>query len=177
MSVYVESNIQIDFTRAFKVVKYEGLLAGLPGASLTQRNTFWPGVDFHVEETPSDAIWLEIKSWNPASIPPKDRGGSRWSFLCKMKSNRFAQEMREKFLGTSSFFVWDNRPFPSRIRFLLLFEPPQSMDAALILTFGQKVKSQLMPPKALTWRNRIDVGALTLTEWNLRFPDYPAVAT
>ena len=58
--------------------------------------------------------------------------------------------------------------------FTLLFEPPHPIDDALILTFGHKVKQQLMPPKALVWRRRIEVGALTLAEWNRRFPDYPA---
>ena len=174
MSVYVESNIEFDFTKSHSVIEYEGLLSELPGASATQRNTFWPGVDFCIEDAPDEAIWLEVKNWNPASLAPKVRGGNRRSFLSKMKSNSFAQEMRGKFLGVSSFFAWDSRPLPSNVRFLLLFEPPHPIDAALVLTFGHKVKQQLMPPKALTWRSRIAVGALTLAEWNVRFPDYPA---
>ncbi len=174
MSVYVESGIEFDFTRAANVIEYENLFAGLPGASATQRNTFWPGVDFCVEDVPGEFIWLEVKSWNPASLAPKDRGGNRWSFLCKMRSNPFAQEMRGKFLGTSSFFAWDGRVLPSHVQFLLLFEPPHPMDSALLLTFSHKVKARITPPKILTWRNRIEVGALTLAEWNIRFPDYPA---
>jgi hypothetical protein len=157
---YVESKIKFDFTKAHKVLEYEGLLTGLPGVSPTLRNTFWPGIDFYIEDAPDEAIWLEVKSWNPNSIAPKDRGGNRWSFLCKMKSNHFAMEMRGKFLGTSSFFAWDGRTLPSIVRFILLFEPPHPIDDALILTFGHKVKQQMMPPKALVWRRRIEVGAL-----------------
>ncbi len=174
MSALAESNIEFDFAEAYRALNYEDLLSGLPGASRNQSNTFWPGIDFHVEDTPGEVIWLEVKSWNPDSIAPKDRGGSRWSFQCKMKSNAFAQEMRGKFLGASSFFAWDNRDLPSNVRFILLFEPPHQMDSALVLTLGQKVKQQLMPPKILPWRNRINVAALTLAEWNLRYPDYPA---
>ena len=174
MSGYVESNIEFDFTNAHSVLEYEGLLTALPGASPTQRNTFWPGIDFHIEETPGEAIWLEVKNWNPTFLAAKDRGGNRCSFLSKMKSDRFATEMRGKFLGTSSFFAWDGRIVPSTVRFILLFEPPHPLDSALTLTFGHKVKQQLMPPKVLAWRGRIEVSALTLAEWNRRFPDYPA---
>ena len=49
MSEYVESSIEFDFTNAHSVLEYEGLLTGLPGASPTQRNTFRPGIDFHIE--------------------------------------------------------------------------------------------------------------------------------
>jgi hypothetical protein len=173
--VYVESNIEFDFTKAHSVIEYETLLTRHPGASPTQRNTFWPGIDFQVEESPGDAIWLEVKSWNPASVPPKDRGGSRRSFWYKMRSERFAGEMRGKFLGASAFFLWENVPLPSNVRFLLVFEPPHPIDTPLVLAFGHKVKQQMMPPRVLPWRRRIDVGALTLAEWNARFPDYPAV--
>ena len=174
MSVFVESDIEFDFTKAHRVIEYENLMAGLPGASANQRNTFWPGIDFHIEDAPDDVIWLEVKSWHPASIAPKYRGGSRRSFQCKMKSKTYAKEIREKFLGVSAFFLWDNRPVPEKVRFLLLLEPPNPVDAALVLTFGQKVRSQLRPPKILAWRSRIEVDALTLAEWNRRFPDYPA---
>ena len=174
MSVYVESGIEFDFSRAMSVIEYENLFASLPGASATQRNTFWPGVDFCIEDTSGDAIWMEVKNWEPSSLLPKERGGNRWSFLCKMKSKPFAQEMRGKFLGASSFFAWDSRTLPSSVLFLLLFEPPHPMDAALLLAFSHRVKSQIMPPKILRWRNSISVSAVTLSEWNARFPDYPA---
>ena len=82
--------------------------------------------------------------------------------------------MGETFLGTSAFFAWDGCPMPETVRYLLLFEPPQPIDAALVLKFGHKVKQKLTPAGALPWRNRISIGALTLAEWNLRFPDYPA---
>ena len=174
MNVHVESNIEFDFTKAHRVVEYENLFAGLPGASPNQRNQFWPGIDFHIEDAPDDVIWLEVKSWNPAQFAPRDRGGQRRSFQCKMKSKSYPMEVREKFLGASAFFAWDSRPIPLKVRFLLLLEPPHPMDSALILTFGHKVRSQLMPPRILTWRRRMEVSALTLAEWNRRFPDYPA---
>lgn len=175
VSMYVESNIQFDFTNAHKVIEFEALLKDFPGASPTVRNTFWPGIDFHIEEQSGEAIWLEVKSWNPTVISPKNRGGSRRSFQCKMKSAPFAEAMRGKFFGTSAYFGWDNRPLPTRVLFLLLFEPPQPIDSALMLTFGHKIKSQLMPPKVIPWRKRIEVAAMDLTEWNKRYPDYPTI--
>ncbi len=172
--MFVESSIQFDFTNAQNVIEYELLLKGLPGASSTIRNTFWKGIDFHIEEMSGEIIWLEVKSWNPKNIPAKKRGGSRRSFQCKMKSTAFAAATRNKFLGTSAYFAWDNRALPAKVRFLLLFEPPHPIDSALMLTFSDKIKSQLMPPKVVSFRTRIEIGAMNLAEWNKRFPDYPA---
>jgi len=174
VSVFVESNIEFDFTNARSAFEYEKVLNSLPGASAARRNKFWPGIDFHIDDTANSSIWLEVKNWDPANISAVRIGGSRWSYTCKMKSDKFAAEMRNKFLGATSFFAWDSRAIPNNVHFLLLFEPPHPMDSALVLTLGHKVKQQLMPPRVLPWRQRITVGALTLAEWNLRFPDYPA---
>ena len=174
MSVFVESNIRFDFTNARAAFDYEGALSTVPGASATTKNTFWPGIDFHIEDTSDTSIWLEVKNWDPVNITSVRRGGSRWSYVTKMKSNAFAAEMRNKFLGTSAFFAWDGRAIPQGVRYLLLFEPPHAIDAALALTFAHRVRSQVMPPNILPWRGRITVGTLTLNQWNERFPEYPA---
>ena len=65
VSMYVESNIQFDFTNAHKVMEYEELLKEIPGASPNVRNTFWHGIDFHIVDSEDEVIWLEVKSWNP----------------------------------------------------------------------------------------------------------------
>ena len=91
-----------------------------------------------------------------------------------MKSKPFTEEMRGKFFGTTSFFAWDTRPIPKHVLFLLLFEPPHPIDSALMLTLGQKIKSQLLPPKIVEWSNRFDVVILSVNEWNQRYQDYPA---
>ncbi len=175
MSVFVESNIKFDFTQASSAFEYQTELASLTGASATTRNTFWPGIDFHIQDTETSAIWLEVKNWDPAYIEPERRSDSQQSFLSKINSNAFAREMREKFLGTSAFFAWAGRKLPDNVHYLLMFEPPQPLDSALVLAFGHKVKQILSPPKLLPWCNRINVCALTLSDWNKRYPDYTAV--
>ena len=107
-------------------------------------------------------------------MPPKDRGGSRWSFISKMKSTEFAKEMRGKFLGTASFHLWDGLPLTQTVRFVMVIEPPHRIDDALVLAFSHRVMQQIMPPRIVPWRDRITVTAFPLAEWNLRFPEYPA---
>ncbi len=164
MSVFIESRIKLDFSNAVRVVPHDGRAGG-------QGNSVWPGVDFCIEEGP-EWIWLEIKNWDPAHIPAKDRGGSRWSFICKMKSKAYAKEMRNKFLGTTAFLAWKGI-FPlAPTRFILLFEPPRPLDSALMVTFQSRVRSQV--PDLTFWAQPIFVAVLDLAEWNRRYPQYPA---
>ncbi len=164
MSVYIESRIEFDFTNAVSVVPHDARVGG-------HGNSVWPGVDFCIEEPP-DWVWLEVKNWDPTHIPPQDRGGNRWSFICKMKSRAFTKEIREKFLGTTSFLAWRSI-FPlAPTRFILLFQPPHTLDSALLVTFQSRVKSQV--PNLTIWTQPIFVAVLDLTEWNQRYPQYPA---
>ncbi len=164
MSVFIEKRMEFDFTNAVSAVPHDNRAGG-------QGNSVWPGVDFCLQDGP-DWIWLEVKSWDPTNIAPKDRGGTRWSFICKMQSKSFAKEVRDKFLGTTAFLAWSGT-FPlAPTRFILLFEPPRPLDAALLVTFQSRIKAQV--PNNARWQQPISVSVLDLSQWNNRFPDYPA---
>jgi hypothetical protein len=163
VSVLVESNIEFDFSRATQVIEHD--------KQAGDGNSVWPGVDFRIEDPPG-WIWLEVKSWDPTHIAPARRGGTRWSFICKMKSKPFAAEMRNKFLGTTAFLAWTNA-FPlSDTRYIILFVPPKPLDKALLGTHNQLLRGHF--PKTAPWAQPIRVSVLTIAEWNLRFPQYPA---
>ena len=89
-----------------------------------------------------------------------------------MKSKVFALEMRNKFLGTTAFLAWTNTFTSAPTRFVLLFQPPHPLDAALLVTFQNRIKSQV--PNLQVWHEPIFVAVLDLEEWNRRYPDYPA---
>lgn len=164
MSVFIESRIEFDFTSAAAAVQHD---KPAPGYG----NSIWPGVDFCIQDG-SDWIWLEVKSWDPTHTPAKDRGGRRWSFICKMKSKTFTKEIREKFLGTTAFLAWRDI-FPlAPTRFILLFQPPHTLDSALLVTFQSRVKAQI--PNLSVWAEPIFVAVLDTAEWNRRYPNYPA---
>ena len=160
----MRDRIEFDFTRAVSAVRHDG---SAPGHS----NSVWPGVDFCIEEPP-EWIWLEVKSWDPTHIPARDRGGSRWAFICKMKSKLFTKDMREKFLGTTAFLAWRNLLPLAPTRFILLFQPPRALDSALLVTFQSRIKSQV--PNLALWQEPVFVAVLDLAEWNRRYPQYPA---
>ena len=164
MSVFIESRIEFDFTGAASVVQHDKPAPG-------HGNSVWPGVDFCIEEPP-DWIWLEVKNWDPTHIAARERGGSRWSFICKMKSRSFTKEVREKFLGTTAFLAWIGAFNPAPTRFILLFQPPRALDSALLVTFQTRIKSQV--PNLALWQQPIFVAVLDLAEWNWRYPQYPA---
>ena len=164
MSVFIESRIEFDFTQATSVTSHDARPGG-------HGNSVWPGVDFCIEDD-GEWIWLEVKSWDPTQTPAKDRGGRRWSFICKMKSKAFTKEIREKFLGTTAFLTWRNI-FPSApTRFILLFQPPHALDSALLVTFQSRVKSQIQNLRS--WAEPVFVAVLDTAEWNRRYPHYPA---
>ena len=164
MSVFIESRIEFDFTQAASVTPHDARPGG-------HGNSVWPGVDFCIEDY-GEWIWLEVKSWDPTHVPAKDRGGMRWSFICKMKSKTFTKEVREKFLGTTAFLAWRDT-FPlAPTRFILLFQPPHTLDAALLVTFQSRVKSQI--PNLRSWAEPVFVAVLDTIEWNRRYPQYPA---
>jgi len=164
VSVFIESRIEFDFTRAVSVVPHDARAGG-------QGNSVWPGVDFCIEEPP-DWMWLEVKSWDPTRIAARDRGGSRWAFICKMKSKLFIKEVWEKFSGTTAFLAWTGAFNPAPTRFILLFQPPHRLDSALLGAFQSRLKSQM--PTQGRWTHPIYVAILDVAEWNRRYPQYPA---
>lgn len=164
MSVFIESRIEFDFTQSVSVTPHDARPGG-------HGNSVWPGVDFCIEDG-GECIWLEVKSWDPTHVPAKDRGGQRWSFICKMRSKEYAKEMRGKFLGTTAFLAWSRRFSLAPTRYILLFEPPHMLDSALLVTFQSRVKSQV--PNLRSWAEPVFVAVLDTAEWNRRYPQYPA---
>lgn len=171
MSLFVESNITFDFTAARAVIEHDKSVPTHSGGD-THGNNKWPGVDFCIEEASGSWIWLEVKSWDPAHIPPIRRGGNRRSFLCKMRSNAFLLEMRGKFLGTTAFLAWTGTLPACTTHFVLLFEPPHVLDAALLGSRMARLREQIQDRR---WLPPVTVSVLTLSEWTARFGrDYPA---
>ena len=159
MSVYKESNIEFDFTQAKTANRHN--------------NSVWKGVDFCIEEPSGEWIWLEVKSWDLKHIDPHRRGGAVRSFRAKMKSNDYANEMCGKFIGTTAFLAWKGNFVLAPTTFVLLFEPPRPLDAALL---GSRItRMQSLIPRKI-WAQPLGVVVLTTGGWNERFPDYPAKA-
>lgn len=159
MSVIVESGIEIDFTPAVSVVKHDLL------------NSVWPGVDYIIDDGAQE-IWLEIKNWEPTGMSAKRRGGQRWSFLCKMRSKTFfREELRGKFLGTTSFLCYTGTPPIRPVLYVVLLESPR-FDPVLMPHVNDRMRGLLRPHVA--WRPPIAVAVLNVSEWNSRFPHYPA---
>lgn len=167
--LFVESNIEFDFSAALRVMKHDKPID--PAHPEQQGNTNWPGMDFCIEEA-AGWIWLEVKSWDPTHIAPQRRGGNRWSFICNMRSDIYAKDMRNKFLGTTSFLAWTNT-FPlAPTKVVMLFQPPRPMDSALVGSRSLRMRGHI--PNRSLWQKPILVSVLTVDEWNLRFPLYPA---
>lgn len=164
MSVFIESRIEFDFANAISITEHDKPAPG-------HGNSVWPGVDFCIEEA-TDWVWLEVKSWDPTHIAPKDRGGSRWSFICKMRSKPFTKDMRNKFLGTTAFSAWRGIFAPAPTRYVLLLQPPAPLDSALLGALQTRMRSHV--PNRTAWAQPVWVAVLDLTGWNLRFSQYPA---
>jgi hypothetical protein len=166
--ILTEPGFEVDFTAAMTAEYHDHRGHG---------NSIWNGVDFVVEDT-ADYLWVEAKAWHPLAIPPHRRGGARWSYICKMRSKPFAQEMRGKFYGTAAFLSlvgrFPSNPPPKPIRFVLLFEPPKPLDAALLVTMNTRM-SNLIQRKGV-WNRPVYVAVLDLAQWNARFTAYPGRA-
>ena len=102
MSVWEESGIRFDFSGAAHSEKHD------------EENRKFPAVDFLVHETPGNWLYVEVKNWEPASLPAHAQAESRADFAAKMRSAVFYQELRNKFLGTSAFFDADEKAAADR---------------------------------------------------------------
>lgn len=94
---FTASGITFDFSQAHNAVNYEEMFRNIPSAPPTARNEFWPGVDFCIEHSSNETLWLEVKNWDAAKIAPRQRGGNRRSFFCKMKSTELPKKCGASF--------------------------------------------------------------------------------
>ncbi len=154
-----ESGLEFDFSKAHVVYEHDRTSAKCDGSSTADGNTYWPGVDFRIEED-TGWIWLEIKNW---------RGRMQGSFRAKLMSKAYAEEMRSKFLGTTSFLAWNNAFTSGSVRYILLFEPPTPFDRALLAPFQDFVRQEMSHPDKLDIRTYV----FDVRSWNTVFTDYP----
>ena len=162
MSVFQESDLEFNFTAAVSATKHDAV------------NNVFPGVDFIVnfivEET-ACWLWVEVKNWEGASVPARRRGGQRWAFLAKMKSDRYFKEiLRGKFTGTLAYLTLTGNPPQNAILYIALLESPR-MDSALMLHANHRLRG-LVERQSL-WTIPVNAAVLNLSEWHARFPDYP----
>jgi hypothetical protein len=159
VSIFIESEIEFDFTRSSLAVKHDAA------------NTIFPGVDFIIEE-PHRWIWVEVKNWEGASVPAARRGGQRRSFLSKLRSNVFYTDtLRAKFTGTTTYLVLTGNHPKKEVLYIALLESPK-MESALMGHASRKL-SQLIKRDSL-WQITVNAAVMDLAEWNARFPEYPA---
>ena len=162
MSVYQESGIALDLSAAPWHEKHDAI------------NSVLGGVDFQIIE-PTGQLWLELKSWSFNVIPAHRRGGQRRSYLSKMRSGKFGRDLREKFLGTCTFLTLTGASPNEPIVYVVLLESTPA-DSALRSHMMTRMRS-LLPrtgPKTRPWQNSIEVAVVDVSEWNARFPSYPA---
>lgn len=157
MARVIESEIAFDFDISSSVRKIDAEC----------RN--WQSIDFIIADSNS-SIWLEIKNFSPSSIPPKLRGAMTWSFLSKMRGNRFFSEvLRGKLLGTVGYLALKNQFVLQPISFVILVESPR-LDAAMLLhatlKMQQLINSQDFPEVSVVFMN--------VTVWNQTYPQHTA---
>lgn len=166
--VLEESGIEFDFSKALSVKVHDKALSqGGEG------NTLWKGVDFRVE-VPNQSLWIEVKSWDYKIIDPWRRGGQQRSFVSKMRSQQFGNEIRSKFYGTSAFLAWTNNFQPKDTVFVILFQPPRPLDKALLGTFMQQRIAPAFPLRNAPWTHRVSCVVVDLDDWNSLYPEFPA---
>ncbi len=162
MAVCNESKIEFNFDTAIRVYTHD-LKCSCTGNYRSDGNSLWPGIDFRVLDHVG-WIWLEVKNWRVSAHNEYPR---------KMKSETFAREMREKFLGTDAFLASKRDPdaLPRPLMLIFLFQPQHGADPALKGAAQQLIRNQIH--NALTPLN-IKFAVLDVADWNRKFPDYPA---
>lgn len=156
-----ESGIEFDLTAARSACRHDSV----PGHG----NRRWPGVDFCVEDA-DGLLWIEVKNWWPPGLPPHRRGPSRRSFLCSLRNGVLSRRLRDKLLGTTAYLTWIQRPPAEDLRFVVVLEPVQEVDCALLLALNDKLSSFARGP----WAYQITCSAMNVEQWNARFPEYTA---
>lgn len=165
-----ESDLLFDFSAAIWCDKHDAT------------NHVFPGMDFIVKEA-HQQLWVEVKNWEGVSIPASRRGGQRRSFLAKLKSNVYFKEtLRAKFIGTCAYLALTDAPLREDVTYVALLESPR-MDAALMLHATTRLRA--LVKRDTLWHitnasgNRaaliVNAAVMNVTEWNMRFRDYPVV--
>ena len=162
MPICKESEIEFDFTAAQQVYKHDAE-GNCQGTYLDDHNSLWPGVDFRLQDA-HGTIWIEVKNWRVASHN---------AYARKMKSEAFALEMRDKFLGTAAFLAWHGytMPAPQSLLLVFIFQPPYSADPALRGAFTELLRNKLH-----SGLNKLGVrwAVVDIATWNQKFTIYPA---
>lgn len=155
-----ESDIEFDFTAALNAHKHDDI------------NEVFPDIDFILEE-PTVEIWLEVKNWEGSSVTPNRRGGQRRAFLARMRSKEYFKEtLRGKFVGTVAYRCLMNQHPTKDIHYIVLLESPR-MDSALMFHATNRMRGLIV---RRNWKVGVTVSVMNLSEWNARFPQYPAVS-
>lgn len=164
MSNVEESGIAFDFTAAHSLVKHDA------------QNQVWPAVDFLIEEAES-WVWLEIKNWEPATLPEPHRETARQKFLEDITRQSYFRDLREKFFGTCTFLTLTGQPPTQKILYVVLIESPR-FDPALKLQAMKRLQDAMpTQQKGTVWATiPFAVVVVDLAEWNRRFSEYPAKA-
>lgn len=166
MSIVQESGIEFNFNSAAQIFRHDDSGPGCDG-----NKSIWKGIDFRVNNG-STWLWIEVKSWDPTRVDPHRRGGNQQKFIGKMRSKEFAAEIRAKFLGTSAFLAWNGTFLPADVVYIVLFEPPRSVDKALMGALLTKVDSMFV--HNFPWAQSISCVLLDVDDWNFYYPQYPA---
>lgn len=167
MHIFVESGIEFDFSHAVYSERHDS----------STGNRAFPAIDFLVEEPKGDWIWVEVKNWEPSSLPSKLRGSRRAQFLARMRSKVFFHELRDKVLGTSTYLALMGLRQPqTRILFVAVIESPR-MDAAMMVHATDRLQQQFprRPNGSMAWRIPIDVIVVSVSGWKKQFPKYNAI--
>jgi hypothetical protein len=148
-----ESGIEIRFPDGVICTKHDA------------ENSIWPGVDFIFDG--GDAwIWLEIKNWR--------RAGPKRKTLSELNSKLwFEDNLVPKFLGTTSYLAHRGVFVSKPLTYVALLESsPLNRD---IMVNANKLIRQHIRPSG-PWKSPLMAVVVSLAEWNLRYPDYPARA-
>lgn len=166
--VLEERGIEFDFTNALSA-KYHDR----PKGDNCDGNTLWKGVDFRVELA-HESIWVEVKNWANTAIPEKHTERQKDDFKEKMESESFRSEVRTKFLGTTAFLAWTKNFEPKSTIYIVVLKPPIPLDPAMLSTLTQRQFASFFPRKRAPWESSLSGIVIDLTEWNRRFPEFPA---
>ena len=168
MSLHTESGIQFDFDGALQVIRHFD-----PKITNCQMDGDhpWDKIDFRIQVSATHWIWLEVKSWDPSHIDKPFRDQALADFLSKLKTKELARELRDKFVGTTSYLAWSDNFARVKTEYVCLVEPPITSNSALLKNQMSKLNVDI--PKD-GWGVELGIAVVDLQRWNLTFPQFQA---